>query len=73
MRHRWERNGLCLYCGWFCDYCNDCACPGNGWTRYRTSRCPGFDTEAGRLRPHPNLYTGWSWGSDDVYLPLAYA
>ncbi len=51
MRHDWERAALCLYCHRWCRHCNDCVCPGNGWTRYASSNCPGFDTEAGQLRP----------------------
>lgn len=51
MRHSWERSGLCSYCGKWCPHCNDCTCPGKGWTRYAATGCPGFDTQAGQLRP----------------------
>ena len=52
MRHDWQKNvGLCGYCHTWCPQCNDCTCPGKGWKRYASSSCPGFDTEAGRLRP----------------------
>jgi hypothetical protein len=50
MLHEWQ-NGMCSYCGKFCSICNDCQCPGMGWTRYALSSCPGFDTHAGRDRP----------------------
>lgn len=49
-RHDWTP-GLCLYCGNFCTQCNDCQCPGRGWRNYAASKCPGFDTKAGWLRP----------------------
>ncbi len=51
-RHIWQRVSLCVFCGWWCPTCNDCACDYNGWVRYRTTRCPGFDTRAGADRPH---------------------
>jgi hypothetical protein len=50
MRHDWER-GACSACGWYCRDCNDCKCPGKGWTKYASSSCPMFDTKAGQLRP----------------------
>jgi hypothetical protein len=50
MKHDWTP-GLCLYCGNFCTQCNDCQCPGRGWRNYAASKCPGFDTQAGWLRP----------------------
>ncbi len=49
--HNWEPCGLCIFCGLWCPNCNDCVCPYKGWTNYRRSRCPGFDTQAGALRP----------------------
>jgi hypothetical protein len=49
--HDWEPAAYCLYCGTWCPRCNDCTCPGAGWSRYANSSCPGFDTKAGNLRP----------------------
>lgn len=50
MRHDWQP-GLCSVCGWHCPDCNDCKCPGKGWTRYALSSCPMTDTHAGKDRP----------------------
>jgi len=49
MKHGFERMSLCLYCGSWCPFCNQCRCE----TDARFT-CPNFDT-----KKQPGAFADW--------------
>lgn len=51
LKHVWRQVGLCLWCGWHCDACNQCRCDVKELRGLKRNVCPGRDTKRPTVQP----------------------